>query len=132
MKAGTKLTFAAKGSEQPGQPGRASDLVVVIEEKPHAVFKRDGDDLVYGCDISLRQALCGFKIRVRGVDGEDVSVKPESSEVVPPGGSIRVKGRGMPSRKRAGGRGDLVVKIGKVEFPRRIMEEQRVSLKGCL
>ena len=105
---------------------------MVIEEKPHAVFKRDGDDLVYDCDISLRQALCGFKITVRGVDGEDVSVKPESSEVVPPGGSIRVKGRGMPSRKRAGGRGDVVVKIGKVEFPRRITEAQRASLKGCL
>ena len=131
-KAGTKLTFAAKGSEQPGQPGRASDLVVVIEEKPHAVFKRDGDDLVHGCDISLRQAPCGFKITVRGVDGEDVEVKPESGEVVPPGGSIRVKGRGMPSRKRAGGRGDVVVKIGKVEFPKRITEEQRASLKGCL
>jgi DnaJ-class molecular chaperone len=66
VESGTKLTFAAKGSEQPGQPGRASDLVVVIEEKPHAVFKRDGDDLVYDCDISLRQALCGFKITGQG------------------------------------------------------------------
>ena len=34
-RAGTKLTFAGKGDEVPGSPGRANDLVVVIEQKPH-------------------------------------------------------------------------------------------------
>ena len=131
-KAGTKLTFAAKGSEQPGHPGKPADLVVVIDEKPHAVFKRDGDDLVYVCAITLRQALCGFKLTFRGVDGEDVVAQPATGEVTSPGGTVRVKGRGMPSCKRPGGRGDVIVKVDRVDFPKRATETQRAGFKELL
>jgi len=131
-KAGTKLTFAAKGSEQPGQPGKSADLVVVIDEKPHAVFKRDGDDLMYGCAITLRQALCGFKLTFRGVDGEDVVAQPATGEVTSPGATVRVKERGMPSRKRPGGRGDVIVKVDRVDFPKRATEAQRAGFKELL
>lgn len=44
-KAGTKLTFEGKGGDaNAGQP--AADLVIVVKEKPHELFKRDGNDLV--------------------------------------------------------------------------------------
>ena len=43
-KKGTKITFPEKGNEQPNVI--ASDLVFVIDEKPHPVFTRDGNDLV--------------------------------------------------------------------------------------
>ena len=52
-----------KGSEVPGGgPGSAADLVIVIAEKPHDVYTRDGDDLVSRCNITVQQALCGFKL----------------------------------------------------------------------
>jgi DnaJ-class molecular chaperone len=38
-KAGTKVTFKGAGDELPGKP--AQDIQFVIEEKPHAVFKRE-------------------------------------------------------------------------------------------
>ena len=131
-KAGTRLTFAGKGSEQPGHPGQPADLAVVIDEKPHALFKRDGDDLVYHCAITLRQALCGFKLTFRGVDGEDVVAQPATGEVTSPGATVRVKGRGMPSRKRPGGRGDVIVKVDRVDFPKRTTEAQRAGFKELL
>lgn len=55
-KAGTKVRFAGAGSET---PGGAQDMVFVIEEKPHATFKREGDDLVYTLQVPLVDALAG-------------------------------------------------------------------------
>lgn len=45
---------AGKGDELPGRP--AQDLVFVVRQKPHAVFTRDGDDLVATLRISIRWA----------------------------------------------------------------------------
>lgn len=55
-KAGTKVRFAGAGSET---PSGAQDMVFVIEEKPHALFKREGDDLVYTLQVPLVDALSG-------------------------------------------------------------------------
>ena len=40
--------------------------VIVIAEKPHDVYTRDGDDLVSRCNITVQQALCGFKLTLVG------------------------------------------------------------------
>ena len=55
-KAGTKVRFAGAGSETPTGP---QDMVFVIEEKPHTLFKREGDDLVYNLHVPLADALAG-------------------------------------------------------------------------
>jgi DnaJ-class molecular chaperone len=34
----------------------AVDLVIVIREKPHKFFKREGDNLIYRTAITLQQA----------------------------------------------------------------------------
>ncbi|KAJ8445899.1 hypothetical protein Cgig2_009828 [Carnegiea gigantea] len=54
-KKGTKITFPEKGNEQRGVI--PSDLVFIIDEKPHSMFKRDGNDLVVTQKISLVEAL---------------------------------------------------------------------------
>ena len=66
-KKGTRLTFAGKGSETPGRPGSAADLVVVISEKPHEVYTREGENLEARCTITVQQALCGFKLTLVGL-----------------------------------------------------------------
>ncbi|KAL4583526.1 hypothetical protein LXL04_008102 [Taraxacum kok-saghyz] len=57
-KKGTKITFPEKGNEQRGVI--TSDLIFIIDEKPHGVFKRDGNDLVITQKISLAEALTGY------------------------------------------------------------------------
>uniref|UniRef100_A0A2N9INB4 Chaperone DnaJ C-terminal domain-containing protein n=1 Tax=Fagus sylvatica TaxID=28930 RepID=A0A2N9INB4_FAGSY len=42
-KKGTKITFPKKGNQEPGIT--AADLIFVMDEKPHPIFKRDGNDL---------------------------------------------------------------------------------------
>ena len=43
MKDGQKITFASEGDQEPAiAPG---DIIIILDEKEHAVFKRDGLDL---------------------------------------------------------------------------------------
>lgn len=130
-KKGTRLTYAGKGSEAPGEgPNSVADLVIVIAEKPHAEFTRDGDDLVSRCAVTVQQALCGFKLTLNGVDGEPVVVSVSDGKVISPGDAIRVRGRGMPNQK-TGKRGDVVVIFTKVTFPPKVSEAQRQALKAA-
>tara|TARA_B110000977_G_scaffold142731_1_gene181188 strand:- start:25401 stop:26468 length:1068 start_codon:yes stop_codon:yes gene_type:complete len=138
-RAGTKLTFDKKGDENPGVPGTANDLVLVITEKPHGNWVRKGDDLVTTVkSIPLQQALCGVRLSLPGIDGEPVSVSvggsPESGEgagkVIQPGSKLVVKGRGMPNQKTKK-RGDVVFVVEAVEFPISVTEPQRKAFKDA-
>ena len=130
-KAGTKLTFPSKGDEAPGAPGGARDLVVVLEEKPHPTYTREGDDLVCRMkQIPLKEALCGLKVTLGGVDGEPVVVKIDDGRVVSPGFTVRAPGRGMPNQK-TGARGAVKVIFDSVQFPERLTQAQRDALKAA-
>lgn len=128
-KAGTRLTYAGKGNEVPGRPGVAEDLVVVIQEKPHKTFERQGDDLVFRCSIKLQQALCGFKMTIPGLDGRGIELLVEDN-VVSPGSQQRARGAGMPNQK-TGQRGDVIVVFESVTFPERVSPQQRAALKAA-
>ena len=55
---GHKMHFSEKADEIPD--GDAGDVVFVLQEQPHAEYKRKGDDLYIERSISLTEALCGF------------------------------------------------------------------------
>ena len=100
-KKGTKITFPEKGNEQPNVI--PSDLVFIIDEKPHSVFKRDGNDLVVTQKISLAEALTGYTVHLTTLDGRKLTVPinapihPDYEEVVPR--------EGMPIRQEPSKRG---------------------------
>ena len=120
-KEGTKITYENEGDERPGQ--LPQDIVFVIQQVPHDVWKRDKDDLVTEEIVSLKQALGGFTLTRPGVDGEPVTL--EVRDVLAPNQDRRVVGKGMP--KRGGGRGDAVFKF-KISFPHYLTEEQRENI----
>ncbi|KAJ6342843.1 hypothetical protein OIU78_010707 [Salix suchowensis] len=79
-KRGTRITFDGKGDERPGyQP---ADLIMVIDEKPHLLFDRDDDDLVYKVEIPLVKALVGCSLSVPLLEGEKMSL---SFDLIYPG-----------------------------------------------
>ena len=51
-KQGTKITFPREGDQSPSSI--PADIVFIIKDKPHAVYKRDGSDLIYTAKISLK------------------------------------------------------------------------------
>lgn len=123
-KAGTKITFANEGDALPD--GSSQDVVFVVEEKPHARFKRVDNDLTMDIKLSLKEALTGFSRIVETLDGKKLKV--ENKNPINPGHIIRYPERGMPISKRPGAKGDLVITI-KVDFPTKLTDAQRQAIE---
>ncbi|KAF8626122.1 hypothetical protein AX17_006617 [Amanita inopinata Kibby_2008] len=135
-KSGTKVRFPHAGNEQPNR--EAQDLVFVVEEKPHDVFTREGNDLVATLKVTLVEALTGAPgsaklTRVLELlDGRRLQV-PAPLGVVKPGHETRIPGEGMPIRKEGSvkNKGDLIVKW-EVEFPDRLTPAQKEGIRNVL
>ncbi|GJP50270.1 hypothetical protein CLOM_g9408 [Closterium sp. NIES-68] len=121
-KKGTRITFPEKGNEQPGLV--PADLVFVIEEKQHEVFKREGIDLVCTQKISLADALLDYTLNLTTLDGRQLSVP--LSEVIHPGYEKVIPREGMPG-KEFGKRGNLRIRFD-VRFPSKLSAEQKMVL----
>jgi len=132
-KSGTKIRFPKAGNEQ--HDGDAQDLVFVVEEKPHPVFTRDGNDLVCQLQIPLVDALAGSREKrvVQALDGRRIPLPVPIDAVIKPGQEVRVAGEGMPIRKdgMVQRRGDLIAKVD-VVFPDRLTPSQREGIRKVL
>lgn len=126
-KKGTKISFPEKGNQEPGVI--PSDLVFVIDEKPHPFFVREGNDLVVKQEISLLEALIGKTLELTTLDGRNLMVP--LTEVVKPGHEIVVQNEGMPVSKDPRRKGNLRIKID-VRYPTRLTEAQKSELSRVL
>ena len=127
-KDGTKLTFTGEGDEiGPGSP--AGDIVFILQQKPHQVFTREGDDLVINRTVSLKEALCGTHVMVDTLSGRRLKVNVR--DVVRPGYAKRVNGEGMPSQKNPSIKGNLVIRFN-VAWPHSLTEDQKEKLRAIL
>ncbi|XP_073290180.1 uncharacterized protein [Primulina huaijiensis] len=123
-KKGTKITFPEKGNEQRGVI--PSDLVFIIDEKPHSMFKRDGNDLIFTQKISLVEALTGYTAQVTTLDGRNLTIP--INNIISPTYEEVVKGEGMPIPKEPGKKGNLRIKFN-IKFPSRLTSEQKSGIK---
>ncbi|EUC64834.1 chaperone protein DnaJ [Rhizoctonia solani AG-3 Rhs1AP] len=132
-KAGTKVRYARMGNER--ADGESADVVFVVEEKEHARFKRDGEDLITTCKVPLLEALAGEGGATQSIellDGTQRTIRTPAS-IIKPGQETRIPGLGMPVRKegKVVRKGDLVVKW-EVVFPDRLTESQKIGLRKVL
>ncbi|KAL8114683.1 uncharacterized protein LOC141668676 isoform X1 [Apium graveolens] len=126
-KKGTKITFEDKGDEKPGS--LPADIIFIINEKRHPLFKRDGDDLQLGVKVPLIEALTGCTITVPLLGGEEMTLSFD--EILYPGYVKVIPGQGMPKPKQEGKKGDLRLNF-LVEFPRELSNDQRSNVKNIL
>ncbi|XP_071360135.1 dnaJ homolog subfamily B member 1b [Trachinotus anak] len=126
-KEGTKITFPKEGDETPRNI--PADVVFVLKDKPHPVFKREGSDIIYTAKVSLRDALCGCTVNAPTLDGRAVTVT--ATDIVHPGMKRRVSGEGLPYPKRPDRRGDLIVDY-EVKFPDRLSQSARDTIAQVL
>jgi len=114
MQHGQKLVFKEEGDQQPDViPG---DVILVLQQKEHPIFKREGDDLIIEKKITLLEALCGFKFTITQLDGRVLAVKSKEKEIIRPGDIKSVEREGMPQHKNPTVKGDLLIKFD-IEFP---------------
>jgi molecular chaperone DnaJ len=105
--------------------GPAGDLVVQIDEKPHDVFKREGNDLHIDVPVSFATLAIGASIEAPTLEGGIVSLSvPAGTQS---GHVMRVRGKGLPGLR--GGKGDLFARL-MVWIPSKITAADRKHLEA--
>uniref|UniRef100_A0A2P2HVY4 DnaJ homolog subfamily B member 4-like n=1 Tax=Hirondellea gigas TaxID=1518452 RepID=A0A2P2HVY4_9CRUS len=112
-KEGTKITFEKEGDQSPGKI--PADIVFIIRDKPHQVFKRDGANISFTTKITLRDALCGIRVTVPTLEGPKVYLD-FTTTIVRPQTVKRLQGKGLPFPKDPSRRGDILVHFD-IQFP---------------
>ncbi len=63
----------------------AGDVIIVLQQEPHAVFERSGDNLIMKHKINLVESLCGFQIVITHLDGRKIVVTHPPNDPIAPG-----------------------------------------------
>lgn len=114
MEDGQKITFSGEGDQEPGlEPG---DIIIVLDEKAHTLFKRNGNDLITKMDISLTEALTGLKKTIKTLDDRTLVIQTVKGEVIKTGDLKQVYSEGMPTYRNPFEKGRLIIQFS-VIFP---------------
>lgn len=118
-------TISLRGEGEPGtRGGPAGDLYITVRVKAHALFQRQGTDVVCDIPITFVQAALGAEIEVPTLDGKVRYTVPEGTQTAT---VFRLKGKGIPFI-RGGGRGDQYVRVN-IEVPKKLNEKQKAILR---
>ena len=120
---GMQLSISGKGNvgERGGSNG---DLIVQIEEEPHAQLQRDGLNVAFDLHLSFPEAVFGTQVEVPTIDGR-AKIK------IPPGthsGKIfRLKGKGFP-HVNSYEKGDQLIHVN-IWTPQSVSPEEKEMLE---
>lgn len=127
-----QIRFPGESDQAPNMdPG---DVIVVLQQEPHHLFQRNGDNLIMKHKINLVESLCGFQLVITHLDQRKLVLTHPPNDPIAPSkktsinaffsfyvfavflGTFRcVKGQGMINM-RTHETGDLIVQFD-VEFP---------------
>ncbi|KRX08588.1 HSP40/DnaJ peptide-binding [Pseudocohnilembus persalinus] len=134
---GATIKLEGQGNQGPQQ--KNSDLIIIIEEMAHKVFKRKGNNLYYTQTLNLVEALGCSPVNLRTLDGRDIFVPID--QMISPSYKKEVKGEGMPidgqvdkDVKTFGKevpKGNLYINFN-IIFPKQIPENDRTRIKELL
>lgn len=116
-----RIRVAGKGHPSPGS-GRPGDLYLHVRYTSHPDFRVEEDHLITDLDLYPWELALGITTQVPTLE-EPVRIKVAAG--TQPDSTLRVRGRGLP-HGAAGGRGDLLVKIG-IRIPVNLTPEQRLA-----
>jgi molecular chaperone DnaJ len=101
---GNYIPLRGRGNAGKGS-GPSGDLIVIIEERKHPEFVRDGHNLIYNLKISFPEAALGTELEIPILNGrEKIRIEPGTQ----PGSHIKLRHKGLPDLN-SNNKGDLVV-----------------------
>lgn len=114
-----------KGRGTPGRNGGpAGDLFVECRVQPHALFQREGLNLLVRVPVSFTEAVLGSTISVPTLDHADVTLRLRPG--TQSGSRHRVKGKGISTPKSTG---DLIVTVD-VTVPTELSDDERSAVEA--
>ena len=104
---------------------RPGDLIVNVNVRPHPVFRREGESIIYEHAISVWDALLGTTVNIRTLDGKQLTITiPQGTQ---PDTILSCRGEGLP-HVRTRQRGNLLLKI-KISIPKTLTPTQLTKLQ---
>ncbi|MDR5701944.1 DnaJ C-terminal domain-containing protein [Agromyces aerolatus] len=122
---GQKIRLRGKGQPSP-DGGEAGDLILTVNVRKHPVFERDGLNLRVKVPVTFGEATLGATIEVPTLGGDPVKLKVAPG--TPSGRVLRVKGRGVETKK---GTGDLLAEV-QVAVPSHLGKDAAEKLEAFL
>ena len=98
-------TLRLRGHGEPGRGGKG-DALIELAIRPHAVFRREGEQLVMDLPVSVPDAVLGGRVQAPTPDGPVTLTVPRGANS---GQALRLKGKGLSDSR--GLRGDLIARI---------------------
>jgi DnaJ family protein A protein 2 len=130
---GQRITFSGESDEAPGL--KAGDLIFVLKQREHELFKRRGHHLIMEQELPLVNALCGGDFAVIHLDGRVLLVTLAPGSVIVPDSVHEVRNEGMPVAGRTYEHGSLYIKF-RVSFPPslplKVVEALKAQLPSAL
>lgn len=103
--------------------GTNGDLYVKVHVKPHAIFRKEGANLVMDLPVKLTDALLGTSVSVTTIDDKTLEVK------VPPmtktEETLRIRGKGVRYEQ---GSGDLLIKVS-AALPKKLSPKAKKAIE---
>ncbi len=122
VESGQVLTVGGAGHRVAG--GAPGNLQLVINVKPHKLFKRNGLDLYVERPVTFIEAILGEKVSVPTL--KDSEIQFSLSEGIKSGAVLKLKGKGITTKR---GTGDMYVTVI-VELPKKLTKEQKTAVKA--
>lgn len=120
---GVQLRVAGEGEVGPNN-GPRGDLYCFVRVKEHAIFQRDGDDLVCEMPITFTQAALGAEVEIPTLGGKTKLEIPRGTQS---GKVFELDGLGLKN-VQGYSRGNLLVRVV-VEVPRKLSPRQEELLR---
>ncbi|KAK3094437.1 hypothetical protein FSP39_001770 [Pinctada imbricata] len=117
MSDGENIRFHGEGDQEPGvEPG---DIVVVLDEEQHDVYRRRGIDLLMQMELQLVEALCGFRKTITTLDKRTLIISTLPGEVIKHNEIKCIMNEGMPTYRNPFEKGHLIITFD-VKFPEKL------------
>lgn len=120
---GNYIPLRGKGHAGPNG-GPAGDLIVLIEEREHEHFVRNGSDVVYDLVVSYPEAALGAEVEVPTLYGSAMISIDAGTQ---PGTLLRMRQKGIP-HLHSERKGDQIVRVN-LQVPTRLTADEREALE---
>jgi DnaJ-class molecular chaperone len=105
-----------------------SDVKIKILIDNDTNYIRDGLNIIYNKEISLKESLCGFSFELPFINGKKYTINNNSGNIITPGFLKEINGMGF---KRGEHKGSLVIKFT-IIFPDTLTDEKIKKISQIL
>ncbi|MDE3179464.1 MAG: molecular chaperone DnaJ [Acidobacteriota bacterium] len=121
---GSRVRVPGKGNAG-AHGGPRGDLYIITDVETHPVFERKGDNIYVKVPVTVSEAALGAKVEAPTIDGPSTIRIPPGTQS---GQTLRIRGKGAPSLREAGLRGDEFIEV-QIVVPRVADEKTKELLR---